>query len=33
VRIRVPQDDKETTREVYQSTKVREGGVFLVRLD
>lgn len=33
VRIRVPQDDKETTREVYESTRVDEGGIFMVRLD
>ena len=33
VRIRVPQDDKEKTREVYQHTKVDEGGIFMVRLD
>jgi rare lipoprotein A len=33
VRIRVPKDDKEMTREVYESTRVDEGGVFMVRLD
>lgn len=33
VRIRVPQDDKEQTREVYEHTQVDEGGVFMVRLD
>jgi rare lipoprotein A len=33
VRIRVVQDDKEKTREVYQNTQVDEGGVFMVRLD
>jgi rare lipoprotein A len=33
VRIRVAQDDKEKTREVYAHTKVDEGGIFLVRLD
>ena len=33
VRIRVPQDDKEQTRKVYQHTHVDEGGVFMVRLD
>jgi len=33
VRIRVPQDDKEQTRKVYQHTHVEEGGVFMVRLD
>jgi rare lipoprotein A len=33
VRIRVAQDNKEKTREVYQATKVNEGGVFMVRLD
>lgn len=33
VRIRVAQDDKEKTREVYGSTQVDEGGVFMVRLD
>jgi len=33
VRIRVLQDDKEKTREVYQQTRVNEGGVFMVRLD
>ena len=33
VRIRVAKDDKEKTREVYQHTRVDEGGVFMVRLD
>jgi rare lipoprotein A len=33
VRIRVAQDDKEKTREVYEHTQVKEGGVFMVRLD
>jgi rare lipoprotein A len=33
VRIRVPQDDKEKTRQVFQQTEVPEGGVFMVRLD
>ena len=33
VRIRIAQDDKEKTREVYQHTRVDEGGVFMVRLD
>ena len=33
VRIRVAQDDKDKTREVYQQTRVNEGGVFMVRLD
>jgi len=33
VRIRVAQDDKEKTREVYAHTQVDEGGVFMVRLD
>jgi len=33
VRIRVPQDDKEKTRKVFEQTEVREGGVFMVRLD
>ena len=33
VRIRVKQDDKEKTREVYETTRVNEGGVFMVRLD
>jgi rare lipoprotein A len=33
VRIRIAQDDKEKTREVYQHTQVDEGGVFMVRLD
>jgi rare lipoprotein A len=37
VRIRVPQDDKQKTREVYQHTQAhtqaKEGGVFMVRLD
>jgi rare lipoprotein A len=33
VRIRVAQDDKEKTREVYEHTQVTEGGVFMVRLD
>lgn len=33
VRIRVPQDDKDKTREVFESTSVDEGGVFMVRLD
>ena len=33
VRIRVAQDDKEQTRNVYQHTQVTEGGVFMVRLD
>jgi rare lipoprotein A len=33
VRIRVAQDDKEKTREVYEDTQVQEGGVFMVRLD
>ena len=33
VRIRVPQDDKNKTREVYEHARVDEGGVFMVRLD
>ena len=33
VRIRVAKDDKAKTREVYESTRLNEGGVFLVRLD
>ena len=33
VRIRVPEDDKEKTRQVYAKTKVDEGGVYMVRLD
>lgn len=33
VRIRIAQDDKEKTREVYQHTRVGEGAVFMVRLD
>ena len=33
VRIRVAQDDKAKTREVYEATRVNEGGVFMVRLD
>jgi rare lipoprotein A len=33
VRIRVAQDDKNKTREVYNHTQVDEGGVFMVRLD
>jgi rare lipoprotein A len=33
VRIRVAQDDKAKTREVYEHTRVDEGGVFMVRLD
>jgi len=33
VRIRVPKDDKEQTRDVYAHTRVDEGGVFMVRLD
>jgi rare lipoprotein A len=33
VRIRVPEDDKDKTREVYAHTHVDEGGVFMVRLD
>jgi rare lipoprotein A len=33
VRIRVPQDNKERTREVYDHTSVDEGGMFMVRLD
>ncbi len=33
VRIRVAQDDKEKTREVYQHTHVDEGAAFMVRLD
>jgi peptidoglycan lytic transglycosylase len=33
VRIRVAQDDKEKTREVYEYTQAKEGGVFMVRLD
>ena len=33
VRIRVAQDDKAKTREVYEATQVNEGGVFMVRLD
>jgi len=33
VRIRVAQDDKEKTREVYRHTHVKEGAAFMVRLD
>jgi rare lipoprotein A len=33
VRLRVAQDDKEKTREVFEQTEVAEGGVFMVRLD
>ncbi len=33
VRIRMPQDDKQKTREVFDHTHVDEGGVFMVRLD
>jgi peptidoglycan lytic transglycosylase len=33
VRIRVAQDDKQKTREVFEQTEVAEGGVFMVRLD
>ena len=33
VRIRVPQDDKQKTREVFDDTHVAEGAVFMVRLD
>jgi rare lipoprotein A len=33
VRIRVPQDDKAKTRKVFEQTEVKEGGVFMVRLD
>jgi rare lipoprotein A len=33
VRIRVPQDDKAKTREVYQHTHAQEGAAFMVRLD
>ena len=33
VRIRVPQDDKQKTRKVFEQTEVTEGGVFMVRLD
>jgi rare lipoprotein A len=33
VRIRIAQDDKQKTREVYEDTQVKEGGVFMVRLD
>ncbi len=33
VRIRVPQDDKQKTRKVFEQTEVAEGGVFMVRLD
>jgi peptidoglycan lytic transglycosylase len=33
VRLRVPSDDKERTRAVYEETRVNEGGVFMVRLD
>jgi rare lipoprotein A len=33
VRIRVAQDDKSRTREVFEHTRVDEGGVFMVRLD
>jgi rare lipoprotein A len=33
VRIRVPQDDKQKTREVFEHTRVAEGAVFMVRLD
>ena len=33
VRIRMPQDDKQKTRDVYEHTHVEEGGVFMVRLD
>jgi peptidoglycan lytic transglycosylase len=33
VRLRVPQDDKARAREVYEETRVNEGGIFMVRLD
>jgi rare lipoprotein A len=33
VRIRVALDDKQKTREVYESTQTAEGAVFMVRLD
>jgi rare lipoprotein A len=33
VRLRMPHDDKKMTREVFEQTEVREGGVFMVRLD
>jgi rare lipoprotein A len=33
VRIRVAQDDKDKTREVFEHTHADEGGVFMVRLD
>jgi rare lipoprotein A len=33
VRVRVEGDDKETTRRVFEHTKVDEGAVFMVRLD
>jgi rare lipoprotein A len=33
VRIRMPEDDKKKTRDVYEHTHVKEGGVFMVRLD
>ena len=33
VRLRMPQDDKEKTRKVFAHTQVKEGGVFMVRLD
>lgn len=33
VRIRVASDDKKKTQEVYEHTKSKEGGVFMVRLD
>ncbi len=33
VRIRVPKDDKQKIREIYQHTRVPEGEVFMVRLD
>jgi hypothetical protein len=29
----VAQDDKDKTREVYEQTRVNEGGIFMVRLD
>jgi rare lipoprotein A len=33
VRLRMPNDDKAKTRQVFDQTEVREGGVFMVRLD
>lgn len=33
VRIRMPQDDKQKTHDVFEQTHVKEGGVFMVRLD